>query len=86
MASTGVGGCWSLGTISTRTHRMMAILSGSQLKTTELFDIVTDPKELHNLVKFSDKLDVISKLYEHLFKERGDLLAMRGITSPPIPN
>jgi len=73
-------------TVSTRTHRMMVKLTGSKFTTEELYDITTDPRELKNVVSVAQNIGVIAELYDCLFAERAELIALRGVASPPAPS
>jgi len=71
-------------TVSSKTHRMMATLTGSQLATSELFDLKTDPLELSNVASDPGNNEIVSALYAHLFHERAEILEMRGVASAPV--
>ena len=69
-------------TVSTKNHRMMATLGGSDLQTTELYDIVKDPKELVDIASDPGSAATIAALKSHIYRERADLLALRGVKMP----
>jgi hypothetical protein len=58
---------------------MMTTLSGSELQTTELFDIVVDPKEKANLAGDPAQSRIVSALNAHIFRERAELMGLRGV-------
>jgi arylsulfatase A-like enzyme len=66
-------------TVTTKTHRMMTTLSGAELSTSELYDIKADPKEVINLASDPESGPVIAALMDHIYRERAELLALRGI-------
>jgi hypothetical protein len=69
-------------TVSTKNHRMMATLGGSDLQTTELYDIVKDPKELVDIASDPGSAATIAALKRHIYREREELLALRGVKMP----
>ena len=66
-------------TVTTKSHRMMAVLSWKKLSAVELYDIRADRKEMINLVSAPESLSVIADLFGHIHRERAELMALRGI-------
>ena len=74
--------------VTSPTHKLMAILHGNQLELHELYDLKSDPKELKNILRNPNAAPIVDGLLQQLFDERKELLAMRGariddIHSPP---
>jgi hypothetical protein len=73
-------------TITSPSHKLMSVLRESSLKVEKLFDRRNDPRELCNLIDQPEQKPVIEGLLGHLFRERGEVLALRGITSKERAN
>lgn len=69
-------------TVTTETHRMMAVLRGQELSVDRLFDRRQDPREVNNIVKDARHHAVISTMLDHLYRERADILTLRRV----LPN
>ena len=70
-------------TVTTARHRLGLELRGSELVARELYDRVADPGELRNLVAENDSAETIEELTGHLWAEREQLLAWRGVVRHP---
>ncbi len=66
-------------TITSRSHKLMAVLRGNSLHVEKLFDRVVDPRELRNIVDDPEQKPVVQNLLDHLFHERAELLGARAV-------
>jgi hypothetical protein len=69
-------------TVTTETHKLMAILVGSDMQVLKFFDLAEDSEELHDISKDPAHHDAIRRTFAHLERERREILEMRGV---PIP-
>lgn len=69
-------------TVTTRRHRLMTVLRGSEIEVLQLFDRREDPWELDDLSRDAAQAPVVAALLAHLHAERGELLALRGALPP----
>ncbi|MBG05499.1 MAG: hypothetical protein CMM59_15645 [Rhodospirillaceae bacterium] len=67
-------------TITTRTHKLFVLLRGHTIETLDLYDLVNDPREMNDLSENEDLGPVKKALLGHLFDQRHDLMAARGVT------
>jgi arylsulfatase A-like enzyme len=72
-------------TITSRDHKLMVTLVGSEIGVNELYDLNVDPLELNNRIEDPAMCGAIDDLLATLFAERGDLLASRGVAAPTMP-
>jgi len=64
-------------TVTSETHRMMAMLVGSELRVRKLFDRRADPRELNDLAADPAQRPVIEGMIAHLRRERAEIFALR---------
>ncbi len=65
--------------VTTKLHRLIAVLSGQQLYLYELYDLAVDPMENNNLVGDSKIQKTIDELISFLWQERKEILIRRGL-------
>ncbi|MDJ0893601.1 MAG: sulfatase-like hydrolase/transferase [Alphaproteobacteria bacterium] len=66
-------------TVTTASHKLMAVLRGCELAVERLYDLQSDPREIKNLIGQPGQDLVIDRLLRHLFEERAELLRFRGV-------
>jgi hypothetical protein len=66
-------------TVTTKSHRMMTKLSGTEFSAFGVYDIKADPKELNNLIEHPESKPVIASLMDHIRHERAELFTLRGM-------
>ncbi len=66
-------------TVTTPKHRLMAVLSGNSLAVSNLYDRGTDPRELVDIKDDPASGPVIDRLLGHIYQQRDEILALRGI-------
>jgi arylsulfatase A-like enzyme len=64
-------------TVTTDSHKMMAVLRGQALDVEQLYDRRADPRELRNIVKEPGQQAVIDDMATFLRTERSEILALR---------
>ncbi|MHB1218307.1 MAG: sulfatase-like hydrolase/transferase [Alphaproteobacteria bacterium] len=64
-------------TVTTDSHKMMAVLRGRTLDVEKLYDRRVDPRELRNIAKDSGQQVVIDNMIAFLRAERAEILALR---------
>lgn len=69
-------------TLSTTSHKLMVQLSGSELTPCRFYNLVSDPRELRNLVEDHACQRIIRQMLETLWGERESLLQARGVVRP----
>lgn len=72
-------------TVTTATHKLMAVLKGDGLSARELYDLADDPAELNNLVDDPEMCNTAESLLSVLYQERKDLFAARGVAPGSFP-
>ena len=72
-------------TITTETHKLMAVLEGDQLIPKRFYDLRNDPRELDNLVDDPTQGSHIGQVIDHLWDERAKLLEARGLRREITP-
>lgn len=65
-------------TITTSNAKLMAVLRGRNMEVSALFDKISDPRELINTVENTESIEKINDLLDHLWRERKEILTMRG--------
>ena len=68
-------------TVTSKTHKLMARLSGNQLNAEQLYDLRNDPREIRNIIDAPGMESAIEWHLGYLNDERADVLAMRGVTT-----
>lgn len=64
-------------TVTTETHKMMAVLRGRDLNVEQLYDRRVDPRETRNIVAEPGQRPVIEKLIAFLRSERTEIFTLR---------
>jgi len=66
-------------TVTTSNFKMMTVLENNSLKTSKLYDIRKDPKELKNLANNTKYQKIIDKMNNLLIKERKEIFILREV-------
>ena len=67
-------------TVTSSKFKMMTVLSGSNLKIDQLYDVEKDMKEINNLVDDGSYIKIINELKFFLYKERNELFKLRDVS------
>jgi len=67
-------------TVTSETHKLMAVLQGDRLIYKRFYDLDDDPRELVNLVNETDQREHLERLVDFLWEERQVLLVARGLS------
>ena len=65
-------------TVTSATHKLMAVLEGNQLTAQRLYDLADDPRELVNIIDHEGAHAHVDRLLDALVEMRRDLLTARG--------
>ncbi|MGE0278485.1 MAG: sulfatase-like hydrolase/transferase [Alphaproteobacteria bacterium] len=66
-------------TVTTKTHKLLAVLRGTSIEAEELYDRDKDPRELLNIVSDPSHKATIDGMLKLLREERAELFALRAI-------
>lgn len=71
-------------TVTTPSHKMMAVLRGSALEVEQLYDRRTDPREIRNVVSDPAQRTVIDGMVALLRAERAEIFTIRETGGSPV--
>lgn len=71
-------------TVTTPSHKMMAVLRGSTLDVEQLYDRKIDPREIHNVVSDPAQRAIVEGMIALLRAERAEIFALRETGGGPI--